>query len=687
MNWTSLTTIYDWFKTRKKPTEAQFRATWNSFWHKSEKIPVAQIDGIDELLNDQADADLLESHINNEDRHLSSEQVNDIKTIKDKVNNDDLHEVAKTGSFNSLKDRPVFANDGRLHIIRRAEVRDRDFISHPPSAEIAKPSAGDVCEILYIITKYKSVWLYNGSRWVFQYESSYKPINSLSDLDDDIGIVPSGSGVHANVRVNYLMESISRNRSLFNNITVPGSISVSKFQELRDTYEDIEQAEAAIKSAELDVSITKIQSIRYVFIKKSIRSINRLKCLRRSSRLSVYRIILYSQTTPNFREHESLSIRFDVSYRDLIDSSDFWVFIDRSERVLSSSTLFENMNMGEVFIEHIEDASDLKSHVENEDLHLQNDPQNPFIKQEYLNSVVDIQENGSFKVGGSFDNFYPIVFKGITSYSLDLEIYRVNVHQNGTWRGSLSLKIHNSTISNNGHSRNNLKMTHYWRGDNKLCRWVCLNGLSTEYVVYLRGDTNYQYKSSGHVSKDLNTTGVRKVLDNNQYTEIVNSSALTPVVSGSVRFLTTPDNGSFFEQVNTPLLESKKIQVTDTDTTLENLPYVVIDPTSGELKKLTNSDWQDLSLITGATATIARYRRLGNLIQIHFEDLLNDRPSVAGVFNAPSIEVRKVVSSSDKTQFGTLTVTTGSGVPNSKSGIIRIEPFNVPYSGLIEFNI
>lgn len=83
MNFTSLTTIYDWFKSRKKPTEAQFRATWNSFWHKSEKIPVAQIDGIDELLAEQADADLLETHINNEDRHLSSGQVNDINKISD----------------------------------------------------------------------------------------------------------------------------------------------------------------------------------------------------------------------------------------------------------------------------------------------------------------------------------------------------------------------------------------------------------------------------------------------------------------------------------------------------------------------------------------------------------------------------------------------------------------------------
>lgn len=37
--------ILDWFKTGLYPTEEQFRETWLSYWHKSEKIPRTQIIG------------------------------------------------------------------------------------------------------------------------------------------------------------------------------------------------------------------------------------------------------------------------------------------------------------------------------------------------------------------------------------------------------------------------------------------------------------------------------------------------------------------------------------------------------------------------------------------------------------------------------------------------------------------
>ncbi len=63
---TDKNTIYSWFQTDDFPTEAQFRATWDSFWHKSESIPVSQITGLNQLfqqtatvaqLNDKANVD------------------------------------------------------------------------------------------------------------------------------------------------------------------------------------------------------------------------------------------------------------------------------------------------------------------------------------------------------------------------------------------------------------------------------------------------------------------------------------------------------------------------------------------------------------------------------------------------------------------------------------------------------
>ena len=47
----TLTTIKNWFTTGLKPTQTQFWDTWDSFRHKNEKVPVEEVDGIDQLLD------------------------------------------------------------------------------------------------------------------------------------------------------------------------------------------------------------------------------------------------------------------------------------------------------------------------------------------------------------------------------------------------------------------------------------------------------------------------------------------------------------------------------------------------------------------------------------------------------------------------------------------------------------
>ncbi|MGR3791550.1 hypothetical protein [Flavobacterium columnare] len=46
---TAIETIKNWFKTGSKPTQEQFWAWMESYWHKSEKIPINQIDGIEQV--------------------------------------------------------------------------------------------------------------------------------------------------------------------------------------------------------------------------------------------------------------------------------------------------------------------------------------------------------------------------------------------------------------------------------------------------------------------------------------------------------------------------------------------------------------------------------------------------------------------------------------------------------------
>lgn len=53
---TDLQTIKSWFRTRCKPTQAQFWETFDSFWHKAEGISVTAINGLMDILNSKAAA-------------------------------------------------------------------------------------------------------------------------------------------------------------------------------------------------------------------------------------------------------------------------------------------------------------------------------------------------------------------------------------------------------------------------------------------------------------------------------------------------------------------------------------------------------------------------------------------------------------------------------------------------------
>ena len=55
VNHTDKNTIKNWFKTGLKPTQAQFWATWDSYWHKSESLPISAINGLGNFLDAKSD--------------------------------------------------------------------------------------------------------------------------------------------------------------------------------------------------------------------------------------------------------------------------------------------------------------------------------------------------------------------------------------------------------------------------------------------------------------------------------------------------------------------------------------------------------------------------------------------------------------------------------------------------------
>lgn len=61
--------IYSWFETDDFPTEAQFRATWDSYWHKSESLPFSSIVGLAARFNQTVSKTTFDNHIGDGEAH------------------------------------------------------------------------------------------------------------------------------------------------------------------------------------------------------------------------------------------------------------------------------------------------------------------------------------------------------------------------------------------------------------------------------------------------------------------------------------------------------------------------------------------------------------------------------------------------------------------------------------------
>ena len=82
-------TIYSYFQTDDFPTEAQFRATWDSFWHKSESIPMSQITGLNQLFQQTATVAQLNNKANVDGSNI------DVPAYQEKLNITNLIATAK----------------------------------------------------------------------------------------------------------------------------------------------------------------------------------------------------------------------------------------------------------------------------------------------------------------------------------------------------------------------------------------------------------------------------------------------------------------------------------------------------------------------------------------------------------------------------------------------------------------
>ena len=67
--------LQNWFVTGAKPTQEQFWAWQESYWHKSESIPTEKILGLSEVLANKADVEILQHKANLDSSNLTDEHI------------------------------------------------------------------------------------------------------------------------------------------------------------------------------------------------------------------------------------------------------------------------------------------------------------------------------------------------------------------------------------------------------------------------------------------------------------------------------------------------------------------------------------------------------------------------------------------------------------------------------------
>lgn len=103
---TSINTILGWFKTGKKPTQKQFWASWQSFWHKEEEIPQSSITNLISALENKeniSNKSLTLSSLSTNNDYPSSktvyEFVNEFVKSENNINTTEVLNLVQSGSL------------------------------------------------------------------------------------------------------------------------------------------------------------------------------------------------------------------------------------------------------------------------------------------------------------------------------------------------------------------------------------------------------------------------------------------------------------------------------------------------------------------------------------------------------------------------------------------------------------
>lgn len=112
---TAIQTLKQWFSNFKKPTQEQFWAWMDSFFHKSEKIPMTSIEGLENVMQGTASAEQLRNHLTDSQAHKglfdgkvdkvpgkilsSNDFTNELRTKLEGLQNVDISQLLPKGGY------------------------------------------------------------------------------------------------------------------------------------------------------------------------------------------------------------------------------------------------------------------------------------------------------------------------------------------------------------------------------------------------------------------------------------------------------------------------------------------------------------------------------------------------------------------------------------------------------------
>ena len=141
--YTEKSTLKNWFRSKLKPTQAQFWAWMDSYWHKGEKLPISTIDGLGEAVDGKAPiVHYHDQYATNDATSLSNENV---EQWKKKLDVDNLQFDDQAISLTN-----EYVDFGLTNVSKQAQFNQAIYESN--ASKLKEPTnEGDSKEYPYLV--------------------------------------------------------------------------------------------------------------------------------------------------------------------------------------------------------------------------------------------------------------------------------------------------------------------------------------------------------------------------------------------------------------------------------------------------------------------------------------------------------------------------------------------------------